>query len=328
MKKAARILAIVFGLAFLGATLLNADLIGRSRKALASGVFKDQSALVARRYELVVVMPETDDSFFSGLLAGIMDRAAAADAAVQVFRYPASSADDAERYFDIALRSKADGLIMYTPRNDPVARRLEAAARAGVVMIPVGTDAPAGGLPRFIGSSSLLQGFEGGRLICGKLGSSARIGIILPASREGDPRDEPIYKGVASAIMSFPGARIAALIRGGQGLLSGEESAASILRANPGINALFCTSARDTIGAAQVVVDLNKVGKVVIVGADETPEIDRYIEKGVIQASIVRDSRRVGQEAVLAFMDLKAGRPARESIEVGFSLRSARSATR
>ena len=85
MKNTARILAIVFGLAFLGATILNADLIGRSRMALASGVLRDQSTLDLKRYELVVVIPETDDSFFSGLLSGIMDKAEAADAAVQVF---------------------------------------------------------------------------------------------------------------------------------------------------------------------------------------------------------------------------------------------------
>lgn len=328
MKNTARILAIVFGLAFLGATILNADLIGRSRMALASGVLRDQSTLDLKRYELVVVIPETDDSFFSGLLSGIMDKAEAADAAVQVFRYPASAPDDAERYYRIALAARADGLIMYTPRNDPVGRRLGEAEKAGVIMIPVGTDAPPGGRPRFIGSSSLLQGFEGGRLICGKLGSAARIGIILSTRREGEPMDEPLYRGLASAILSFPAARIVALSQGAPGLLSGEEAAASMLREHPEINALFCTSARDTIGAAQVVVDMNKVGTIVIVGADETPEIGRYIDKGVIAASIVRDSHRIGEEAVLAFLDLKEGRPTRESVEAGFSIRLAKGAPR
>ena len=101
-----------------------------------------------------------------------------------------------------------------------------------------------------------------------------------------------------------------------------------MLREHPEINALFCTSARDTIGAAQVVVDMNKVGTIVIVGADETPEIGRYIDKGVIAASIVRDSHRIGEEAVLAFLDLKEGRPTRESVEAGFSIRLAKGAPR
>lgn len=324
MKRAARILALFFGLVFLGATLLNADLVGRSRRALASGVLRDLSSLPTRRFILGVILPETDDSFFSGLLSGISDLAAGADAAIQVFRYSPSSADEAERYFEMALAAKLDGLIMYVPRNDLLKGRLERATRAGVILIPVGTDAPTEGSPRFIGSGSLLQGIEGGHLICDRLGSAARVGVILPASAEGAPMDEPLYRGLATALKPWPGAVISAYGRGTPGLLSGEESAASMLRSHPEINALLCATSRDTIGVAQVVVDMNKVGRILIIGADETPELKRYIEKGIIAASVVRDSRRIGQEAVKAFIDFKAGRTAPRNVEAGFTLRTAK----
>ena len=78
-------------------------------------------------------------------------------------------------------------------------------------------------------------------------------------------------------------------------------------RDHPALNAILCSSARDTVGAAQVLIDLNKVGKVIIVGADETQDIRRYIDKGVVTASIVRDSKRIGEEAVKAFSLIKSG---------------------
>ncbi len=326
MKRAAWILAVIFGLAFLGATLMNADLIAGSRKALASGVFRDKSSIPAARFQLVVVIPDTDDSFFRGILDGIRDAAPVYEAAVQVFRYPQAAISEAGRYYDIALRAKVDGLIMYTPRNDLDSGRGDRARRNGVIFVPVGTDAPAGARPGFIGSGSLLQGFEGGKLICEHLGASARIGVILPSSGSGESLEEPLYRGISAAIKAFPGATIAAVARAQPGVLSGEEAASSLLRAEPGINALFCSNSIDTTGAAQVVVDLNRVGRILIIGADETPEINRYIDKGVVAASIVRDSKRIGLEAVRLFSRLKAGAVAREIVEAGFTVKVSKGA--
>lgn len=321
MKKVAWILALVFGLLFLGATLLNADLIGRSRKALSDGVLKDEASIAAARFSLVVVLPDTDDSFFRGILEGIDEAAPAAEAAVLVFRYPESSAEAAERYFEIAIRARADGLVMYVPRDGDIAERGARATASGVVFVPVGTDAPRSSASFFIGSGSLLQGLEGGKLICAELGASARVGVVLPAEGMGEPEGEPLFRGVAAALGAYPGARIVAVQRARSGLLSGEDAVATMLRAQPGINAIFCSSSRDTVGAAQVVVDSNKVGKILIIGADETPEIERYIDKGVVAASIVRDSKRIGEEAVRAFAQVKAGLPPPEALEAGFTVK-------
>jgi len=317
MKTLAWFLAVVFGLAFLGATLMNADLIGRSRRALAGGPRTYGSEA---RYQIVVLLPDASDSFFQGLLDGISESAPRADAVVQVFRYPSAFPDQAEQYYDIALRARVDGLIMFTPRDDRTVERAEKARHAGVVFIPVGTDPPAGNPPSFIGTGQLRQGLEGGRRICGRLGAAARIGVILPATGAGDLTDEPLYKGVAAAIKVFPGAAILAAARADPGVLSGVETASAMLRAHPGINALFCSSSQDTIGAAQVVVDLNRVGRVAIIGSDETPEIRRYLDKGVVTASIVRNSKWIGEEAVRAFYRIKEGHPALQPREADFAI--------
>jgi len=323
MNKLVWTLAAVFGLTFLGATLLNADLIGKSRRALSSSVLRDKWPADSARYQVVVIVPGTDDSFFQGLLQGISEGAPKADAAVQVFRYDADPAQ-AEAYFEIALRAKVDGLIMFTPHNDRVRGRAELTARNGVVFIPVGTDAPPDSPPAFIGSGSLRQGQEGGKRICATLGGAARIGVILPATGTGDERDEPVFSGLAAAVRACPGAAILAVRRARPGVLSGEETASDMLRAFPAINALFCSSSQDTVGAAQVVVDSNKVGRVLIIGSDETPEIRRYIDKGVIAASIVRDSRWMGQEAMRAFTRLKDRRTDPRPVQDGFFISTPR----
>lgn len=322
MKRAAWILTLLFGVSLIGAALMNASLVEKSRKAFAGGVFRETSTVPRARYHLVLVMPDDDDSFFSGLVEGVRAGAEEADAAVQIFRHPGSSAADKERFFEIALGAGVDGLIMYSPRGDPVTERAEQAAQHGVVFVPVGTDLPEGNPPGFIGSASLLQGFEGGKLICAALGSSARIGVILPANGTGPEEDEPLYRGLSASLQSFPGATVSALTRARPGTLAGEEAVSAMLDADPAINAIFCANSRDTMGVAQVVVELNRVGRVIIVGADETPEILRYIEKGVVAASIVRDSKWIGREAVRAFARIKSGQRPAAPIEAGFYVRT------
>jgi ribose transport system substrate-binding protein len=316
MKKASWVLAIVFGCAFLGATLMNAALVVRARAALASA--SSGAKIEAKRFHLVVIVPNTDDSFFGGLLEGVVQAATEASAAVQVFRYPGSAPEEVARYFDIALRARIDGLIMYEPRDYRGADRRAEALRNGVVYIPVGTDAPPGEKGPFIGSGSLLQGIEGGKLIGRNLGAAARVGLILSAADGGDGRDDPLYRGVLTALSTFPGARVVAVALAQPGILAGEAVAEAMLRANPSINAVLCSSARDTVGAAQVIVDRGEVGKILIIGADQASDIQRYIDKGVVAASVVRDSRRIGQDAVKAFSRIKAGGSLPGPLETGF----------
>lgn len=321
MKQLAWILAAFFGLVFLGATFLNAGLVAESRSALSGGALRDRSRFPETRYHLLALIPDTDDSFFSGLLAGIEGEAPGAQVAVQVVSYPRSQSAEAERWFDIAVRAEIDGLIMYVPRGEPLAARQAEAAANGLVFVPVGKDLPPGDISCFIGSASLSQGYEAGSLIAARLGSAARIGVILPESGLGETGDDdPLLRGISAAIRAMPGASIIGVTRSRPGILSGEESAAELL-ASPGLNAIICVNSRDSLGAAQVVVDRNLVGKVLIVGADETPELLRYIDKGVVAASIVRDSRRIGQEAVRTFGRMKAGQPPPGAIETGFVVR-------
>ena len=302
---------------------MNARFVEQSRRAFAGGVFRETSKIPKARHHLVLIIPDDDDSFFTGLADGVRSGARESDAAVQVFQYSASSTTESERFFEIALGAGVDGLIMYSPRGESVLKRAAAAARRGVVFVPVGTDVPEGNPAGFIGSASLLQGFEGGRRICTVLGSSARIGVILPANGTGPEEEEPLFMGLSASIQSFPGARVSALTRARPGTLAGEEAASAMLGVDPSINAIFCANSRDTMGVAQVVVNLNRVGSILVVGADETPEILRYIEKGVVTASIVRDSKWIGREAVRTFVRIKEGEVPAGPVEAGFYVRTA-----
>jgi len=315
-----KVLAVVFGLVFAGATAVNAILVVQSRTALAAAGFAGVTSAPRKPRHLLVILPVSDDTFFSHILDGINASAAIIKAAVQVERYPAASPEEADHWFEIGLRSGVDGIVMYATPGDDVAKRAGIAEAAGVVYVAVGKEAPPGVLPCFIGSAPLFQGFAGGRIITGILAQRARIGLILPEDVVGHLEENSLYKGVAAAVATYRGASIIATVRAQPGIFAGEEAAADLLSAHPEINAIWCATSRDTLGAAQVLVDEGLAQKIVLVGADETPLLQRYLEEGVVAASIVRDSRRIGIEAAEAFADMEDGKPPPGIIEVDFTV--------
>jgi len=323
MKRLAWALAAFFGLIFLGAAFLNADLLRKSREVLATAGITGSSHAPRASLHLLVILPDSDDTYFSRLLEGISSTAPGIDAAVQVERYLSSSPEEAERWFDIGLRARVDGIVMYAARDDDVAGHAARAEAAGVIFVAVGKEAPRGVLPCFIGSAPLFQGFVGARLITGLLAQQARIGIILSTGGgAAAPVDDSLYKGVVAAVATYPGAAILRTIRAGSGSFSGEEAADALFAAAPDINAIFCATSRDTLGAAQVVMDRGLIRRVIIVGADETPELLRHLKSGVVAASLVRDSRRIGEEAVRAIASMKRGAFPPGVIEVDFAVKT------
>jgi len=320
-RHASWIFVLLFGVSLAGATFMNITLISQARKALEVGILGNKPAERVYAYHVALVIPDTPDSFFDGLIEGVLEAAPKADVAVQIFRYNASGTSDSETYFQLCLSSRLDGIILYSGVDEQVAARKAQAEAEGIVFIPVGTRAPQGDGEVFIGSSSLLQGIESGNKLTQKYGRAARVGIILSSDGEENPKDDPMYRGVMVTLQSYPGARIVMASRARPGILSGEEAASAILRSEPSINVLVCASAPITEGAAQVVVDQGRVGQLLIIGTDESPAIDKLIDKGVIAASIVRDSHRMGAEALTAFAKARSGVPLRHAQEVGFTIR-------
>ncbi len=320
-RRASWVLVLFFALSLAVATLLNLLLISEARRALDEGILGGKTSFPFVRYHVALVVPETRDSFFDGLITGVRAAAQGADAAVQLFRYDPADPDGAEQLFQLCLSARMDGILLFSATNDRTLDRQREASQRGSVFVPVGTQTPVG-VANFIGSSRLLQGVESGHLIALRWGNAARVGILLAPDEGGTPTDDPVTRGVQSALLAYPGAQLLAVVRARSGIFSGEEAALALLKAHPGLNALVCTSAPLTDGAAQVVSDQGRAGQIQLIGTDESPSILQAIDTGVVAASIVRESQRMGAEAFAAFEHARAGKPQTTPVEVGYLVRS------
>lgn len=309
-------LIIVFTIILFGSAGLNIFLIEKSREELTRTVLRDPSDVKTLKNHIIVILPSLSDPFISNISLGIQVEGGDSETAVQIFYYPSESeisesllSAEAYKYFDIALRAGTDGLIMYFPAGADIESFIKRAEEFHVPFVPVTMDLPLKPLNGIVTSDSYAQGKEAASTIVSLLGKDARIGVILPS---GTPNsfsnsEEPFFQGAHMALAEKKKGQIIAVEREEVSILGSEEACSIMLQNFPEINAFICTNARSTISVAQVIIDRGLVGKILIVGADENAEINRLLEKGVVQATVVRDAIEMGKAAVRTLQQIKSG---------------------
>jgi len=120
------------------------------------------------------------------LKEGLSEEAEEQDAALQIFYFsPTGGADsggisgEVLRWFEIALRSKTDGIILFKTAGLDVERLMEAAESAQIPFVPLAMDVSQEWINIGVTGDSASQGREASALALGMLGAAARIGIIL-----------------------------------------------------------------------------------------------------------------------------------------------------
>jgi ABC-type sugar transport system substrate-binding protein len=88
---------------------------------------------------------------------------------------------------------------------------------------------------------------------------------------------------------------------------------------NDSVDTIFCTGINETLGAVQALIDGNKVQEYTIIGFGETPEIKKYVEKGVIAATMSSNNYFLGYEAIKQLYNKREGNHVNQYITVPFS---------
>ncbi|MBN2220890.1 MAG: sugar ABC transporter substrate-binding protein, partial [Vallitaleaceae bacterium] len=88
--------------------------------------------------------------------------------------------------------------------------------------------------------------------------------------------------------------------------LSAEEATRNVIRENPDLIAVVCSSGEETLGAIQALKDTNKIGDVMVIGNDDYEEVLDYIERGLVYATVVADNELLGYEAIMNMTNHKA----------------------
>lgn len=150
-------------------------------------------------------------------------------------------------------------------------------------------------------AAARLAAEEMGRLLNGK----GKVAILnfKKGSGTSDEREQGFRDGIAK----FPGITIVASEYTESDVGNAVSQSESILTANPDLDGLFASNEPNVIGAAKVLDDKGKSGKIKLVGFDAADAEIEGLKKGTINALIVQDPFKMGYEAIKALAQLVRG---------------------
>lgn len=319
MKKIYVILIITVSLIFAIAFMLSKVYFQNSSIILSDEVKGLLDKTKKPEYHFVFIAQNTDDPFWQAVNKGVIEASNQLNVAVEFNGPRFTNIAEELQYLDIAIASKVDGIATHVLDEKLFEPYINKAVENNIPIITVENDVKSSKRFSFIGTNSYMLGVEGGKLLAEATGGKANVAVILNSytdSSENTSHNLRI-KGFKDAVKFYPEIQIKTIHTSRQGIFSAEEVTTNILSQYPDVNAILCTTTKDTVGAAQVVVDFNKVGSITIIGYDDIPDILSYVEKGVIYGTVASNPVSTGHAAIKALVEIKKKQRTSAYIDTG-----------
>lgn len=256
-------------------------------------------------YHFAMICQNTDDPFWLSIKKGVELASHEFNVAVEYNGPRSSNVDEELKYLQIAIASKVDGIACHVPDEDQTLGFINKAVGSGIPVVTVQTDAKDSLRVSFIGANMYDFGIRLGKMLESATDGVTNAVILMNGNQNGGSTIQNlIISGIKDAAKQYPKMKIQAVQLTDDEFLGAEDKVKSILEDQPEVDTVLCTSERDTIGIAQLLVDLNKVGYNVI-GYGESATVLRYINNGVIYGTVTGNPEKIGYDAIKALVDVK-----------------------
>lgn len=258
------------------------------------------------KHHISLIIADNGDVYWQNFKEGAYEAAKANDAAVEMNIIEGINVSDGIiEYLNIAGRSKVDGVIVLGENSAAEDEAINRLVDMGIDVVVVGQESINTKTSLFVGTNSYEYGARAGMLLkeVSSTTSTINVAVILSADYVNDEKNTSSQGNtLVSAINDISqeqyNMNLVATKKCQSELLGAEEIVRDILTEHEEVNAIFCTSAKDTEAAARVVIERNLVGEVAIVGTGVTDSIVSYIEKGVVFGTIDKNGYQAGYSSV------------------------------
>ncbi|MCX7655301.1 MAG: substrate-binding domain-containing protein [Treponemataceae bacterium] len=309
MKRLLILSLLVFGILSLVTLSFSISLV------LGLGLKTSPADSQSPRYHFSIYLPDTDNSFFNAIKKG-MERGATKYHVALSYH----SIHPGKFELQYASYTGVDGIIVCPYLDDTFAKaQIEKISNRAIPVVLINHMITPDQPWPYVGPNT----FDMGR----KVGSRLRTveGPLIPAIVYSEKSPgiyvdrELLEMGLTLAVgnrLSHPVYRLYTTTNP----LDAERIVYRLSREHPSVNILIFTDGQDTIAATQALIDMNLVGKVRIIGFGEEETILDFIQKGVIEATIVINPEKIGYEAIRSLYELKSGGYTSTSVDTGIEL--------
>jgi len=235
---------------------------------------------------------------------------------------PAGKVDSAQQIaiMEDAITAKYD-IILLAPQNAnalvPVANKAKA---AGIKLIIVDSMLGTGGqYDAFIGTDNAAAARTAADTLAAAIGGKGKVAIVnAQAGAATAMTRENEFKAQMAA--KYPGITIVGTQYSDGDKAKALNIATDFMRANPDLAGIYACNEGSTVGVGNAVKQAGKVGKVIVVGWDKSPESQALILDGTINAIMVQNPAIMGSKGIQAGVDLMNGKTVLKSDDSGCTI--------
>lgn len=274
------------------------------------------------------------DIFWESIYEGARERGEKYSMYVENFGAGLSSDYSCEDLLGMAIAAKVDGIIVKPDGESGTNNLISEAADNGIPVITILEDNPNSKRLSFVTANDYSLGELYGKRVVklieakssgknSQTDEKVRIAVMVGQKVE-DSAPNLIYSGIrdyAAKKHVDEGIEWVTVGSSNGGEFASEETIRDmVLDDKERPDMIVCFSAVDTISAYQCIIDYNLVGKVSIIGYYTSSEILDGIKKGIIDSTIVVDTKEMGKAGVDGLHDYFSKGYVSEYLQVGSSL--------
>lgn len=240
------------------------------------------------------------DSFYERAFLNMQKTAASNNCVLQLFQYSESqSSEDLRKLLHLIRDINPDGLIISLPSISSFNQEITEITNKGIPIVTYETEPLTGKHIAHVGTNSFELGKLAGITLRNRFPQPQQVGIILSfGGGYSTSQNASFIQGLQYSIRDTSEYKIS-LVRTVKNQHIGVETyIKDIIKTDPPLDIIICTTARDTEAMAQALIDLDRVGKPMIIGFGDSPTIRTLLSEGVVGATITRNPEMGGKLAV------------------------------
>jgi ribose transport system substrate-binding protein len=163
---------------------------------------------------------------------------------------------------------------------------IDKAAEAGIPVVTLDAEVYGSKRDTFLGTGNVNAGKAGGKILADLVGGKGKVALITKVGQSNLEERIAGYKAVFAA--DYPGIELVQIIDDQSDSAKAADGLKAVLQRYPDLAGVGCVEAAGGVGAATAAKELDMVGKLKIVSMDRDDGTLKFIEDGVIDASIAQ----------------------------------------
>ncbi|NQX64782.1 substrate-binding domain-containing protein [Paenibacillus alba] len=260
------------------------------------GIASRAEPMLNEHAERIVIISQEQGSFMMNeIQKGARTAADAHQIKIDFWGVYRSNLDELIKQIDIAIASKASGIIVEGVDHPEFDRMVKKATAKGIPVITINSDAPGSLRKSYVGSDHYQEGIIMGEYIATRLNGHGIIGVVKSMTSPGT--DELRLKGLGEIFGKYPGIKLVFASADNE-TLQPKIQTNDILNHYPKVDAFISLPSDSGESIVQAAKSRSRMKEYPIFIFDDSPQTVMLINNGLVQAGLSQHYEEMGEMSV------------------------------